>query len=190
MKYTSLRILDSFGNIFCNIKDIQKDVFVNFHSNLKHSNIIDKDYEDYLKDWNVKEFKTRLDCLQYYNIKDAKIMISQIYFFDIYIYIYIYIYIFFMDIFSNILLAGVDFCIKFNNLHKQFKLSHQINPNNQLISLPYNKLKPVMKINDNEINDDDEINEISKIVCSTFSEHFKENDLKKKKSLIIFKFFS
>jgi hypothetical protein len=44
-----------------------------FYSNLKNYIITFEQYQEYLKDWEEKEFKTRWDYLKYYNINDVKI---------------------------------------------------------------------------------------------------------------------
>jgi hypothetical protein len=53
-------------------------VQVDFHSTLRDSDIGDKYYEGYLVDWKEKGVPNRWDYLKFYNINNAKIMISQI----------------------------------------------------------------------------------------------------------------
>jgi hypothetical protein len=81
-----------------------------FHSNLRDSDISEKNYEAYLVDWKTKVFPNRWEYLKYCNINDFEIMISPI---DNLIMMFFQWKVYML---ANITLASIAQCIKFKLL--------------------------------------------------------------------------
>jgi hypothetical protein len=126
----------------------EQDAFFSF---LKNTGISDKDYNNYLNDWNSKGFQSRWDYLRYYNINDVKIMLPAI---DNLIKMMFEDKV---DMLANCTLASCAQCLKYQFCFKNFKLntikyitSHLIPTNNE------NKENGIDDYDDDDNNDEED----------------------------------
>jgi hypothetical protein len=66
---------DNYAFVLTEKRPFTKD---DFKSYLKNSVLNDKEYKEYIEEWNRIGFQDRLESLKYYNMNDVNIMISPI----------------------------------------------------------------------------------------------------------------
>jgi hypothetical protein len=116
-----------------------------FNSYLKNTTLNDKDYQDYLEDWQKKGFEDRWDYLEYYNKNDVTIMISPL---DNLIAM---MFKDGVDMLANITLASCAQCLKYQYCFKDFRLSQIKYVSNCYVNYSDNDEED--RVNENDVYD-------------------------------------